>query len=277
MVYLSLPQRLRLYRSTTGIMVGMTEIDLRKTVLSIPSSMQCSFVCTLASAFIEMFTAIPVLASNIRLEKEPLLDSLALRPISAHDDHINISGSLRSRDMDQAHFNDLMSLSNQESTTAAKRSANIYNHVGSLPGSKAGYSLSVSERSLLADLAKTGFSLVWDYMDITYSSYIAFYQTTELWANITADARGNWDAEQKVITLDISYGSLKLSIAGITDAISREPVAEIAAEMLVLSRIVVLGAFRLVVFATSAALVITLAIAEQALGTIKPYQLVTWP
>ena len=182
------------------------------------------------------------------------------------------SGYLRGRDLDQARTKDLMSLREQTFT-----GANIHNHVKTISHSETGYSLSVSERSFLSDLAKTGFRLVWDYMDITYASYIAFYQTTEFWANITADARGKWKAEKQVMTLDISYGSLKLSIAGLMDAISWELVAEFAEAMLVLSRIVVFGTYRLMIFANWAALVITLTIAAHVLGSIKPQQLVTGP
>lgn len=222
--------------------------------------MRCSHVCTVALAFIQVLTA------------------LALRPSSDHDDRsITKSGNLRNKDTDQAHTKDLMSLREKTSTMASKRNANTNKRVPRIPGSQARYSLSVSERSLLTDLAKTGFRLVWDYMDIAYASYIAFCQTTELWANITANAQGKWRAEKEVRTLDITYGSLKLSIAGLIDAISWELVAEFAAEMLVLSRILGLLAFKLILFAGWAAFVITLAIAAQVLHTIKPQQLVAWP
>ena len=218
-------------------------------------------------------TATPVLISQPQLGKPHLFDPLALGHSSdqdgRHGPSILKSGYLRARELDQALTKDLMSLSKQIST-----SANIHNHVSH---SEAKYSLSVSERSLLSDLTKTGFRLVWEYMDITYASYIAFYQTTEFWANITADARGKWKAKREMMTLDISYGSLKLSIAGLIDAISWELVAEFAAEMLVLSRIVILGTFRLILFANWVALVITLSIAAQVLGSIKPQQIVTGP
>ncbi|CAF9907386.1 MAG: hypothetical protein ALECFALPRED_003315 [Alectoria fallacina] len=223
-------------------------------------------------------TAILVLASHLQLDKRLLFDPLALGPTSGHDDQsITTSGSLKSGNWDQACSQDLMPLREQTSTTVSKRSAKISSHVRNTSGLEAGYSLSVSERSLLTDLATTGFRLVWDYMDITYASYIAFHQTTELWANITANARGKWKAEKEVMALDISYGGLKLSIAGLIDAISWELVAEFAAKMLILSRIVIFGVFRLIIFAHWEALVITLAIAVQVLGTFKPQQVITGP
>ncbi|KAL9137830.1 MAG: hypothetical protein Q9175_000964 [Cornicularia normoerica] len=237
--------------------------------------MRYSHVCALAFvlAFVEFLTATPGLGSRLQLEKEPSLDALAHGPAPSNDDQfITRSGSLRSRDLDQARTKDLMSLKEH-----SKRSANIYNHVRSMPRFEAGYSLSVSERSLLTDIATTGFRLVWDSRDIAYASYIAFHQTTELWANMTANARGKWKDEKQVMTLDISYGSLKLSIAGLMHAISWELVAGFAVEMLVLSRIVVFGAFRVFLFANWAVMVITLAIAVQVFGTIKPQQLITGP
>lgn len=246
--------------------------------------MRYSHVCTLAFALasITILNATTVLASHLQLEKEPLLGPLALGPTSGYDDPRDPSsiksGSLRSRDLDQAHTKALMSL-REPTSTASKRRPDIYHShlVWSTSRSKAGYSLSVSERSLLSDLTMIGFRLVWDYMDIAYTSYIAFYQTTELWANITANARGKWKAEKEVMTLDISYGSLKLSIAGLIDAISWELLADFAAEMLVLSRNIVVVAFSVIIFATWAAMVITLAIAVPLLGTIKPQQLITGP
>ncbi len=86
-------------------------------------------------------------------------------------------------------------------------------------------------------------------MDVGYASYIAFHQTTELWANITANAQRRWKAEEAMMTLDISYGCLKISIAGLIDAISWQLVAEFAVGMLVLSRLVVFLAFRVILFA----------------------------
>ena len=219
-----------------------------------------------------LLTATAVLTSQPQLGRPHFFDPLALGHSSdqdgRHGPSILKSSYLRARDLDQALTKDLMSLNKQEST-----SANIHNHVSS----EAEYNISVSERSLLTDLTTTGFRLVWDYMDIAYASYIAFYQTTEFWANITADARGKWKAKKAVMTLDISYGSLKLSIAGLIDAISWQLVAEFAAEMLVLSRIVIFVTFRLILFANWAALVITLAIANQVLGSVKPQQLLTGP
>ena len=237
--------------------------------------MRTLFACLSVSlmAFIKPLFATPVLISQSQLGKPHFFDPLALGHSSDQDGRngpsILKSCYLRARDLDQALTKDLMSLSKETST-----SANIHNHVSH---SKAKNSLSVSERSLLIDLTTTGFRLIWDYMDITYASYIAFYQTTESWANITADARGKWKAKKKVMTLDISYGSLKLSIAGLIDAISWELVAEFAAEMLVLSRIVIFGTSKLILLAIGAALVITLAIAGQVLGSIKSQQLVTGP
>ncbi len=79
------------------------------------------------------------------------------------------------------------------------------------------------------------------------------------------------------MTLDISHECLKLSIAGLIDPISWQLVAGFAAEMLMLSRLVVFLAFRVTLFADWAAMVITLTIVAEALGTIKPQQLVTGP
>lgn len=208
--------------------------------------MRCSHVCTIAFvlAFMKVLIASTVIAPHLQLEAEPSLDILALGPTSSHDDQFIVkSGSLQSRDLDQA----------------------------------AGYGFSVSKRSLLTDIATTSFRLIWDYMDIAYASYIAFYQTTELWTNMTANARGKWKAEEEVTRLDISYGSLKLSIAGLIDTISWELVAEFAVEMLVLSRDLVSVAFRVILFTNWAVLVISLAVAAQVLGTLKPQQLVVGP
>lgn len=211
--------------------------------------MRCFHVCTLPFilASINFLTA---LVSHLQLEKDSPFDDLPLGPIFGHDDQlVTTNGSLQSSDLDRARSKDLMSFKEQTSTTAYKRSPNIYRHVRNRSRSKDECSLPISERSILIGLATSGFRLVWDYMDITYTTYIAFYQTTELWGNITANARGKWKAEEEVMTLDISYGCLKLSIAGLIDAISWEFVAEFAAEMLVLSHIIVFGAYRLVVFA----------------------------
>ena len=195
-------------------------------------------------AFMKVPIATTVLAPHLQLEAEPSLDLLALGPISSYDDQSIVkSGSLQSRNLDQA----------------------------------AGYSLSVSERSLLTDIATTSFRLIWNHIDIIYASCIAFHQTTELWTNMTANAQGKWKAEKEVMRLDICYGSLKLSIAGLIGTISWELIAEFAAAMLLLSRILVSGAFRVILLTSWTVLVITLAVAAQVLGTLKPQQLVVGP
>ena len=79
------------------------------------------------------------------------------------------------------------------------------------------------------------------------------------------------------MTLDICYGSLKVSVAGLIDAISWEMVADFAAEVLVLSRIFVFGSFRVFFFISRATIIITLAIVAQFRGIIHPQQLVTGP
>ena len=221
----------------------------------------------------KIVTATPVTAPHSQLEKALVFDPLALGHASGMDDQcVTRSGNLQSRDLDQARIKDLMS--SREQPVA---SANIYSHVRSISHSEAGYSRSVSDRSLLTDLATTGFRLVWDYVDIAYASYIAFHQTTELWANITANARGNWKAEENLMTLDISYRCLKISITGLIYSISWELVAEFAAEMLLLSRMLVFGAFRVLLFASWTVMVFTVAVAFQVLSTIQPQQLITGP
>ena len=79
------------------------------------------------------------------------------------------------------------------------------------------------------------------------------------------------------MTLDICLGSLKVSIAGLVDAISWETVADFAAVVLVLSRIFALGSFRVILLASRATIIITLAVAAQFRGIIHPQQLVTGP
>ncbi|CAF9907219.1 hypothetical protein IMSHALPRED_005474 [Imshaugia aleurites] len=239
--------------------------------------MRCTHVLNLAFvlAVMKIPIAKPVLAFQSQPETEPSFDSLALGPTTGQS--ITTSRSLQTRDLDRACSKDLRLFSDQISTLGLKCNAKPYSHVRAIPRSEAGYSPSVSERSLISDLAKTGFRLVWDCMDIAYASYIAFHQTTKLWANITANARGKWKAEQEMMTLDISYGSLKLSIAGLIDVISWELVADFAAQILVLSRILVFGSFMVLVLANAAAMVITLAIAVQILDSVRPHQLVTGP
>ena len=221
-------------------------------------------------------TATPVLASHSQLGKELSFDISALGciPPSQDDQSITRNCDLQSRDLNHARTNkDLMSSEQTLMSTSLK----IDSDVRSMSRSEAGPSPSISKRSLLTDLIATGFRLVWDHMDIGYASYIAFHQTTELWANTTAHAQGSWKAEKAVMTLDISYGCLKISIAGLIDAISWQLVAEFAAEMLVLSRLIVFVAFRVILFTNWAAMVITLSTAAYVLGTIKPNQLITGP
>ena len=79
------------------------------------------------------------------------------------------------------------------------------------------------------------------------------------------------------MTLDVCYGSLKVRIAGLIDAISWEIVADFAAEVLVLSRIFVFGSFRVFHFVSRTTIIITLAICAQLRGIIHPQQLVTGP
>ena len=221
-------------------------------------------------------TATPVLAPQSQLGKELSFDfpALGCTPPGQDDQSITRNCDLQRRDLNHACTNkDLMS----SGQTLTSTGLNIDSDVGSMSHSEAGYSPSVSERSLLTDLTTTGFRLVWDYADIGYASYIALRRTSELWANITANARGRWKAEEATMTLDICYGCLKISIAGLIDAISWQLVAEFAAEMLLLSRLVVFVAFRVILFANWAAMVITLTIVAEALGTIKPQQLITGP
>ena len=79
------------------------------------------------------------------------------------------------------------------------------------------------------------------------------------------------------MTLDICYGSLKVSIASLIDAISWEMVADFAAEVLMLSRIFIFGSFGVFLFVSRAIIIITLAIVAQVRRIIHPQQLVTGP
>ena len=171
-----------------------------------------------------------------QLEKEPSSIVLALGPTS---DHNTKRGRLESKDLDQNCDKTIMALRGP-----SNHGANSYHYVHGSFRPEAGCTFPASERSLLTDIATTGFRLVWDYWDIFYPSYIAFRQTRQLWASVTANARGKWKAERDLMTLDICYGSLKVSIAGLINAVSWEMVANFAAEILVLSRIFVFGSFR---------------------------------
>lgn len=79
------------------------------------------------------------------------------------------------------------------------------------------------------------------------------------------------------MALDICYGSLKVSIAGLIDAISWEMEADFAAEVLVLSRIFDFVSFRVFLSVSRVAIIITLAICAQVRDIIHPQQLVTGP
>lgn len=242
--------------------------------------MRWSFVCILVFLLAEakFLTATPALAAHLRIEKEHPFDPLTLGPTSGREDRsITAKGSLPGRVLDQACSQDLVPVREQAYTSASECSTRTYDQLITESHSQAEDGLSTCKRSLATDLATAGFRLVWDYMDITYASYVAFRQTTQLWANVTANARGKWKANEDLMALDICYGSLKLSIAGVIGTSSWEIVANIAAEMLVLCRIIVFGSFRVVVYANWAIMVITLAIAVQILGTVKPQQLITTP
>ena len=234
--------------------------------------MRYSHICALTFliALVRISTVTLVLA---QLEKEPSLNVLALGPTSDRDEQsITKSGRLESRDLDQNCDETIIALRGP-----SNHGANSCHYVHGSSRPEAGCDFPISERSLLTDIATTAFRLVWDYLDIIYPSYIAFRQTSELWANVTANARGKWKAERDLMTLDICYGSLKVSIAGLIDAISWEMVADFAAEVLLLSRIVVFGSFRVFLFVSRATIVITLAIVAQVRDIIHPQQLVTGP
>ena len=223
-----------------------------------------------------------VLASDLQFENEHLFDPSALGHTSGREDRsITKSSSLQRRDLHQVRTKDFSPLREQIPTTLFKRSGKVaYSQLRtrqSLSRSEAGYIRSVSERSLFTDITRTGFRLVWDYMDIICATYIASYQTSEFWANVTANARGKWKTEEEVAILVLHYGGLKLTIAGLTDVISWELLAAFAAEMLVLSRILIFGTFRVILFTHWAAWVITLVIAVEVFRTIKPQQLITRP
>ena len=125
------------------------------------NSMRYSPICAPAFliAFVKIYTVKLVLA---QLEKEPSSNVLALGPTSDHDEQsITKHGRLESRDLDQDCDKTMIALRGP-----SNHGANSYHCVHGSFSPEAGCKFPVSERSLLTDIATTGFRLVWDYLDI---------------------------------------------------------------------------------------------------------------
>jgi len=115
---------------------------------------------------------------------------------------------------------------------------------------------SLSNRGLVSDL---GFTLLWGTMDIIIGSSLAYYQSTEFYANISRNAGGKWRSRPTVHRLVITYGIFQLTFTS-AGHILWHCIKDLAMVLSLIVAGITFGTFRLVALATWATIIITLAL-----------------
>lgn len=123
-----------------------------------------------------------------------------------------------------------------------------------------------------------GFRLIWDNADVIVSSTLAYYRTTEYYANMTILAGGEFEFGPTTQNFMITYGVFRLmfgiwanAVAGIAEEIAKEfpngigPfVREFAEVMLALTAGVVIGTYRVLAWSVTVSVWITMIVVENA-------------
>ena len=136
----------------------------------------------------------------------------------------------------------------------------------------------LGKRSLAGDLIVMGFRLIWDQADVIVSSTLAYYRTTEYYANMTMLAGGEFRFGPTTQNFIITYGVFRLTFAAIADAVTGiaeeiakvfpdgigEFVKEFAEVMLTLTAVVVIGTYKVLAWSVTVMFWITMVIVENA-------------
>lgn len=134
----------------------------------------------------------------------------------------------------------------------------------------------LAKRSLAGDLTFMGFRLIWENADVIFSSTMAYYRTTEYYANMTILAGGEFQFGPTVQNYMITYGVFRLTfgimaqaMAGMAEELGfpngfGEFLQEFAGVMLLLTAGVVIGTYKVLAWSATVAVWITMAIVENA-------------
>lgn len=136
----------------------------------------------------------------------------------------------------------------------------------------------LAKRSLASDLTFMGFKLIWDNADVIVSSTLAYYRTTEYYANMTILAGGEFEFGPTTQNFMITYGVFRLTfgifaanVAGLAQEIAKgfpdgigQFVRGFAETMLVLTAGVTIGTYRVLAWSLTVAVWITMIVVENA-------------
>lgn len=123
-----------------------------------------------------------------------------------------------------------------------------------------------------------GFKLIWDNADVIVSSTLAYYRTTEYYANMTILAGGEFEFGPTTQNFMITYGVFRLTfgifaanVAGLAQEIAKgfpdgigQFVRGFAETMLVLTAGVTIGTYRVLAWSLTVAVWITMIVVENA-------------
>ena len=172
------------------------------------------------------------------------------------------------------HKRDILTLSNHPSPALLQRHDHIMGHLRLHSRSDS----PLTKRSLASDLAVMGFRLIWDNADVIVSSTLAYYRTTEYYANMTILAGGEFEFGPTTQNFMITYGVFRLTfgimveiLGGIAEEIAKnfpngigQFVREFAELMLMLTAGVVIGTYRVLAWSVMVAIWITMEVIENA-------------
>lgn len=174
------------------------------------------------------------------------------------------------------HKRELLTPSNHPSPRLLQRHDHITAHLRSHTNNATPSPSSLlAKRTLASDLAFLGFRLIWDHADVIVSSTLAYYRTTEYYANMTRLAGGEFSFGPTVQNYAITYGCFRLFFEPWADAVGGMAaevfpdglgpfVRGFAQLMLLLTQGVVLGTFAVLAWSAAAAVWITMEVVERA-------------
>ena len=169
------------------------------------------------------------------------------------------------------HKRAILTPSNHPAPALIQRHNHIMDHLRLHPGGSP-----LAKRSLVGDLTVMGFRLIWDHADVIVSSALAYYRTTEYYANMTIIAGGEFGFGPTVQNHMITYGVFRLTFEIMVDAVAgmgREAfgdggfgqfLREFAQVMQLITTVVVVGTYTILAWSAMTAVWITMIIVENA-------------
>ena len=230
--------------------------------------MRCSFLPLLGSIFLMTANIAFSSPTNHNQNKEPIIPhSVPAQALAIPNYHANTRRAASHVDNGHLpHKRDLLTASNHPSSALLQRHDRIMDRLRSHTSDSP-----LAKRSLVGDLTFLGFRLIWDHADIIVASSLAYYHSTEYYANITALAGD--DVEFRPTTI-IAYGVFRLTFGIVADAVTGianelafdmgQFVEAFARFMLLLTAGVVLVTYRLLAWSATVAVWITMVVVDNA-------------